>query len=327
MRSCVASACARRDGAGFGMVHRGGCSALRRSVAVDPRGPVGRIVTHMPRWLAALAIGLASAIAGGCDDEQCTEQAGLELYERRIAPILADDRPSSCTQCHLPGVDLGLFVQASPCETMACMVDRGVVDPEQPEASLVIQWIDRAQPQGGITAAVVEEERDAMLEWIGATSTCGSRMCPTLPEGVDPCGTPPGAGECDIPVPIEEQRPVQDEGDCTDLTLERVWQEKVYAWRGRCFPCHFDDQDDSLMAPNWIVTGACEPAALATYRTAAASGYLDPDDPMQSLLLLKPLDESIGGVEHGGGGKFHFLDDPAYLDFVYFLTRWAECRP
>ena len=67
-------------------------------------------------------------------------------------------------------------------------------------------------------------------------------------------------------------------------------------------------------------------ASLATLRTAEREGYLDPDEPLRSLLLTKPLDESLGGVEHGDGSKMHAVEEPAYIDFVYFLERWAECN-
>ncbi|MCA9710530.1 MAG: hypothetical protein KDK70_32110, partial [Myxococcales bacterium] len=81
----------------------------------------------------------------------CSPEAGLELYERRIAPLLEDDRPSTCNQCHLAGVDLSLFLQDTPCATMACMVAEGLVDLDRPDDSLVLSWIERAEPSGGIT--------------------------------------------------------------------------------------------------------------------------------------------------------------------------------
>ena len=56
------------------------------------------------------------------------------------------------------------------------------------------------------------------------------------------------------------------------------------------------------------------------------SGYLEVDEPMASLLLTKPLEEELGGVEHGGGAKMHLETDPSYLDFVEFLERYAQCK-
>lgn len=121
---------------------------------------------------------------------------------------------------------------------------------------------------------------------------------------------------------------MDEPGDCSDHTLELLWREKVYSWRGRCFPCHFDSHDDEFDdAPPWIVSvGDCNATSLATLRNAEELGMLDPDDPMKSLLLLKPLDEDLGGVAHGGGPKMHATDEASYIDFVEFLQRWADCR-
>jgi hypothetical protein len=142
--------------------------------------------------LAACASSEAPQGDGGSSDDgtsegsstgesACTPEAGLELYERRIAPLLADERPSTCNQCHLAGVDLSLFVQATPCETMACMVDQGIVDLEAPEDSLVLAWIARATPSGGITEDTITTEREAMLDWIEQVAACDGQLC--APQG------------------------------------------------------------------------------------------------------------------------------------------------
>lgn len=254
----------------------------------------------------------------------CTPEAGLELYERRIAPLLEDDRPNTCNQCHLSGIDLSLFVQATPCATMACMVDEGVVDLDAPDHSVVLSWIDRAVPTGGITADTIATERQAMLDWIEMTAACDGSIC----EPVDqPCGQPSHHTDCERPPPVDQQMSLDDPGDCSELTLELVWREKVYSWRSRCFPCHFDSHQGSFdTAARWISTGDCNPASLASLRTAERLGYLDAEDPERSLLLTKPLDEEYGGVEHGGGSKLHSLEEPTYLDFAHFVQRWADCQ-
>ncbi|MFY0536814.1 hypothetical protein [Nannocystis pusilla] len=69
--------------------------------------------------------------AGGPDD----------LFEKRIAPLLATDRPKTCNTCHLSGVDMEMFVQDTPCQTMACLESKGLVDLSAPEASVVLGWI------------------------------------------------------------------------------------------------------------------------------------------------------------------------------------------
>ena len=37
---------------------------------------------------------------------ECSPGASSELYVTRIAPLLRQDRPSSCSGCHLQGIDL-----------------------------------------------------------------------------------------------------------------------------------------------------------------------------------------------------------------------------
>ena len=61
-------------------------------------------------------------------------------------------------------------------------------------------------------------------------------------------------------------------------------------------------------------------------RTVFRNDYVDLAQPDRSLLLLKPLAEELGGVEHGGGDKFHTFDDSAYVDILYWITREADCE-
>lgn len=255
----------------------------------------------------------------------CTPEAGLELFERRIAPLLEDDRPSTCNQCHLSGIDLSLYLQDTPCATMACMAEEGIVDLQSPEDSVVLAWIERAEPNGGITEQTIATERQAMLDWIEMVSTCDGELCEPVDE---PCGRPPDESDCEFPPPVAEPMSLDDPGDCSDLTMELVWREKVYSWRSRCFPCHFDSHaDDFPQTPPWIVTGSCNSASLLTLRNAEQAGYLDAEAPMESLLLTKPLEESLGGVDHGGGPKLHSVEEPTYQDLAYFVQRWADCQP
>lgn len=55
-------------------------------------------------------------------------------------------------------------------------------------------------------------------------------------------------------------------------------------------------------------------------------GFIDMDDPAQSVWLLKPLDESLGGIEHGGATKFHSTEEDAYRLMLYFSVRYAQCQ-
>lgn len=240
------------------------------------------------------------------------------LFAQRIAPLLATDRPKTCNTCHLSGVDLEMFVQETPCQTMACLESKGLVSLADPASSIVLQWISRADPSSPlINQQVIDEEYAGFLAWIEETATCG--LCYT---GDAPCGTPT---EANCPADDPANDVFEDPGDCSPVTREALFRQNVYSWRDRCFPCHFDSSE--FDAPKWIMTGPCDLASLGTMRTVFDRNLIDFDEPAASLLLLKPLAESAGGVEHGGGDKFHDLTDPAYLDIRNWIEREAACTP
>lgn len=252
------------------------------------------------------------------------QQPASELFARRIEPLLVEDRPSSCNQCHLSGIDLGSFVRSDPCEAMACLVERGLVDLERPERSLILSWIERAVPESDlITERVIAEEYQGFLEWIEQSARCGESEC----EGAVCGSSESSAPFCEIaPIPAESLR--AEPALCDPLSIERSFRDTVYASRSRCAPCHVDSFDGEIPGDpaRWVITsGNCDQASLATLREIERRGYIDVEDPARSALLLKPLDESAGGVEHGGGAKFHAEDEVSSVDFVNFLNRYAEC--
>lgn len=278
----------------------------------------------MRRWLLIpFALGGIASIS--CNDRVCTETEGLKVYERRIEPVLSDDHPQSCNQCHLSGVDLSNFVQKTPCQTMACLEDKGLVDLDSPEDSEILTWIERAMPESElITQDVIDEEYEGFLAWIEFNADCAPGSCPDFD---DPCGDAPKATDCEIPPHDFEPGPFEDPGDCSDLTLELVFREKVYAWRGRCYACHFDSYDgEPKEAPRWIATGSCDEGSLKTLRNVLERGFVDLEDPTQSRMLLKPLAEDEGGIMHGGATKFADKMDPAYQSFLYWIERYATCN-
>lgn len=261
----------------------------------------------------------------------CAPDAGLSLFERRIAPLLSAERPHSCNQCHLSGIDLGLFVGDDPCETLTCLSARGLVDLDTPEDSQLLRWIARAKPDSAlITQAVIDAEYEAVRAWLVYHARCGESACG--PQDAAVCEAPMRLVGCPVDAP---RVPGADPGDCSDLTLERLFSERVFTWRNRCYPCHFEQDRQVPIAPKWIDDTAdslsddretrCHEASLATLRTIVRRGYIDLSAPERSLLLLKPLSIGAGGVLHGGHDKFEGLDDPAYRDFRLFLERYAAC--
>jgi hypothetical protein len=204
---------------------------------------------------------------------------------------------------------------------MACLLEQGLVDLSAPEESRILGWIDRASPDSAlITAEVIDAERSAFLEWIEANAEC-----PEACAGVT-CGSPKKGPTCSDGTADNPQPAIVERG-CSDLEIEQAFAEQVYAWRGRCYPCHFDTE---LMAdkdaPRWLsATGNCQTASISTFRRVVALGLMDLADPKQSLLLLKPLDVASGGVMHGGGEKFTDSMDPAYTSFYNFIEYYSRC--
>ena len=282
--------------------------------------------------LLCLTISLAT-VAGACGDHDeppkgeaaCSVQPTV-TFQERIEPLLADNKQSTCNQCHLSGVDLSAFARETPCKTMACLQEQGLVDLANPENSRILSWIDRASPDSKlITSDVIAAERAAFLDWIEANA-----KCPDACAGVQ-CGNPKDGPTCDYKVPepnADSAPPALDapRPGCSDVEVERTFMDEIYAWRGRCFPCHFDTElKADAAAPRWLsAKGNCQTASVTSLRRVLSLGLINTSEPTQSLILLKPLDEIGGGVKHGGGSKFEG-SDPAYASFLRFIEYYASC--
>ena len=90
-----------------------------------------------------------------CDDT-------APVFNSRIKPLLVESRPSSCNGCHLTGLDLEDFVRGSACQSMACLVERQLVDFSAPADSKILELIDRGIDDGEpATQRAAEVERAA----------------------------------------------------------------------------------------------------------------------------------------------------------------------
>jgi hypothetical protein len=274
-----------------------------------------------------LTVLLLTAACGSQDGAGgiCAED-GTELFDRRIAPVLVDDRPKTCNQCHLSGVDLSLFVRDTPCETMACMVELEVVDLDSPDDSLILTWIDRAMPDSElITDQVIATEHEAFREWIVHTAECGGlEAC----ADVD-CGPAPPGDQCEVRGDADDFVPFEiDPTDCSPIAREDTFLHTVYAFRGRCFPCHFiGSMYGPEEAPRWIDgSDPCGPGAVISRNNLLELDVVDYDDPEMSRFLLKPLAEAVGGIMHGGHDKIADTDDEAYQAFLAWIEYEAGCR-
>jgi hypothetical protein len=279
------------------------------------------------------SVAFAAAALASCDGDEPIDEQGeaacqvkpSQAFHDRIEPLLSDERATTCNQCHLSGVDLSAFARETPCKTWACLVGQDLVDVESPKDSKILGWILRASPESDlITDEVIRAEHDGFLEWIEANASC-----PNACAGVT-CGDPGDGPTCDNGAShgLPEIPSGDDERGCSDQELEQAFYDDVYAWRGRCYPCHFDTELNATKdAPRWLsLVGNCETGSAVSFKRALGLGIIDVSSPEESLLLQKPLDEVGGGVKHDGGAKFTPMDD-AYLSFLRFVRHFSECRP
>lgn len=277
-----------------------------------------------------MAVSLAAACLASCGDGdapprevECRVKPSQTFHDR-IQPLLSEERVTTCNQCHLSGVDLSAFARETPCQTWACLVEQGLVDVRSPADSKILSWIERASPDSDlITPQVIATEHDAFREWIDANAACPS-ACADVTCGAPGAGPTCSDGSAGEPPTIPTG---EDTRGCSDKEIEQAFYDDVYAWRGRCFPCHFDTElEADKDAPRWLsVVGNCQTGSAATLKRVLALRLINVEDPSKSLLLQKPLDTYGGGVPHGGGAKFSTVDI-AYQSFTRFIEHYRQCQ-
>jgi len=234
------------------------------------------------------------------------DDAALAIFQKRIVPILQSQRPSSCSECHLSGVDLKDYIRPTQPETFAALRDGGLIDVKTPAKSKLLQFIDR-QPEKPslVTAKIRAEESAAFRAWIeaavkdpslAAAKTADAAIGPQLPPEV-----------------IRHAR--QDR--VLQSFLDNVWSEA-----GRCAACHSPDRNAQQVKKHgehisWIKLRDPQ----ATLAHLLEHELIDLKEPEQSLLLLKPLNK----VEHGGGVKMTF-GDRTYQQFRRFIDDYSASQ-
>ena len=105
------------------------------------------------------------------------EPTSAEVFERRILPIFKSPNPSSCTQCHLAGVDLKDYILPSHEKTFLSLRDQGIIDFDNPDDSKILHLIAMGGTNGvaGEGAALIGAkvralELAAFAEWIRASA-------------------------------------------------------------------------------------------------------------------------------------------------------------
>ena len=273
--------------------------------------------------LVAGDVAPAQETAGTADTGPAAACKNLELsdlFQKKIKPLVTKGQPTSCNQCHLSGVDLGLFVQDTPCKSMACMESKGLVDFGTPANSQVLTWIAKAKPESKlITSSVQTAEYNAFLEWITWSAQCQASTCGPI---ADPCNS--GALP---PAPVKPMI-----GACDEATLVASFNTKVFKWKSRCDHCHSPaGKDTNKSFGGFKPTPFLYPAegligAKFTMYNVIGINSLDVVTPVQSTLLTKPLAEDAGGVWHGGGDKFEDTKDKSYIDFLAWIQQFAACK-
>jgi hypothetical protein len=253
-----------------------------------------------PALLAALAL---SARADG-------DLKPADVFERRILPIFKSPNPSSCTQCHLSGVDLKNYILPSHEKTFVSLRDLGLISLDRPEDSKILRLINMGETKGGaplINEKIRKMEYEAFAEWIKA------------------CCADPKLRDAPKLAPAELAQPKRPNAVIrharTDAMLES-FEKNVWSQRFRCSGCHAPDAAEysKLVRENgeemmWIRREGLE----ATMNYILSSKLVDSKAPEKSLLLLKPTNQ----VKHGGGQKMA-VGDMAYKGIRAWLEEYVK---
>jgi hypothetical protein len=238
------------------------------------------------------------------------------VFERRIMPIFKSPKPSSCTECHLAGVDLKQYILPSSEQTFLSLRDQGLVDLKSPDKSKILKLISMRDPAAKATegAALIHEtarkaEFDAFAEWIKACA------------GDEKLVAAPKLAKTAL---AEPARPVEVIHHARKDKLLESFENSIWAMRFRCMSCHIEGtkENDKLKAEHgeqvaWFKKGG--PQATLDY--LLASKLIDFEKPEESLLLKKPL----LAVPHKGGKKF-LVGDQGYKAFRGWLEDVAKIK-
>jgi len=235
-----------------------------------------------------------------------------ETFEKRLLPIFNSPNPSSCVQCHLAGVDLKSYILPSHEQTFVSLRDQGLIDLDNPEKSKILQLIRMGAEDAG-ASLIHQKNRKAELEAFAAWIKQSSQ---------DPkLRNLPSAKAGDLRGP---KRPAEVIRYARKDRLLESFENTIWAMRFRCMSCHIEGTTENRKLVDkygqrvaWFKKGGPE----ATLDYLAGSRLINLDQPEESLLLLKPLNE----VEHGGGKKF-IKGDQGYRAFLAFLEDFARIK-
>ncbi|MCE9603463.1 MAG: hypothetical protein K8U03_01015 [Planctomycetia bacterium] len=260
------------------------------------------------------ALSISLVLLSATSLTSAAEPPPAEVFERRIVPIFKSPNPSSCTQCHLAGVDLKNYILPSSEKTFLSLRDQGLIDLKSPEQSKILKLIAMRDPEQTSAAALIHEkvrqvEHEAFAAWIAA---CAADKRLT---------SAPKLATAEL---AEPQRPVEVIRHARKDQVLESFESSVWAMRFRCMSCHIEGtkDNDKLRAEHgdqvaWIKKAGSQ----ATLDYLVEAKLIDLEQPTESLLLKKPLMT----VKHGGGKKF-LMGDQGYKAFRGWIEDYAKLK-
>jgi hypothetical protein len=119
-------------------------------------------MNRLQRILAVPLFMLVTLAAPASADDEA-----LALFKRRITPILRSANPSSCSECHLSGVDLKDYIGDTQEETFASLRSAGLINMQKPDESKLLTFIHRTPPNAiPVSRKARQQEFIAFRAWI-----------------------------------------------------------------------------------------------------------------------------------------------------------------
>ena len=233
-----------------------------------------------------------------------------EFFERRILPIFKSPNPSSCTECHLAGVDLKNYILPSHEKTFLSLRDQGLIDLDNPADSKILRLIAMGggtnQGAALISAKVRDAEYTAFADWIKASARDPKLRSATKLAAVEVA---------------KPSRPVEVIRHARTDRLLASFEEHIWSQRFRCSGCHSPkgSENAKLVEKHGEQVSWMKDTADATMRYLLGSENINVNKPERSRLLLKPLNE----IKHGGGQKM-LPGDMTYKAFRAWLDDYAK---
>jgi len=246
----------------------------------------------MSRSTRLVAAGMIFLILiSGSRRAKADDETALELFKERITPILRSPGVSSCSECHLSGVDLKDYIGETQQETFAALRSVGLIDINNPDQSKLLKLIQRApEKPTPVGKEARKQEYEAFRAWIRAA--VHDPQLAAAKTDSDQLGP---AVSAEVIRHTRKDRVLQS-------FIDNIWSEM-----GRCVSCHSPELNQRKIGRNGFTKEDVEAISWVVPRDPAAtldrlveSGNINLDDAEASPVLTKPA----GLEEHGGGPKF-----------------------